>query len=251
MSMSFFASIALTYGAVCLTWLVADRAFVDHWPVEELPESDNKWLDLAMIGVAAVGTFGLGELYRRNYLLPDFAGASQFVSTAINLSIPFLPLFLVLGWRRQSLRTVMLSKQGLGMKLAVGVLAAIVGTSVFLGTSGELARTGEIVRECCSLHSLSHAPAVFLEGVALAFVYERLRWVAGGAVSIWLPCLFFAAAHVPRSLAAGRTPAEVVLWFAFNTILPALILTIVVRSRDVIWIAIPHYVLDVAIGAFH
>jgi hypothetical protein len=32
--------------------------------------------------------------------------------------------------------------------------------------------------------------------------------------------------------------------------LAAAIFGVVARSRDVIWIAIPHYILDVAIGAF-
>lgn len=94
-------------------------------------------------------------------------------------------------------------------------------------------------------------PAVFLEGVAVAFVYDRLRWVIGGPLAIWIPCLLFAAAHVPRSLDAGRPLDEVLVWFAFNTLLPAMIFSVVARSRDIIWIALPHYVLDAASGAFH
>ena len=91
---------------------------------------------------------------------------------------------------------------------------------------------------------------MFLEGVAIAFVYERLRWAMGGWASIWVPCLLFAAAHVPRSIESGRPPEEILIWFGFNTLLPAMILLVLRRSRDVIWIFFPHYLLDVAIGAF-
>ena len=133
----------------------------------------------------------------------------------------------------------------------MGLVAAILAVVTFSRLSDATDRLTTIAADALALRSLAHAPAVFLEGVALAFVYERLRWVMGGRWALFAPCLLFAAAHLPRSLAAGRPIEEVLFWFSANTLLPMMILGVVAKSRDVIWIAIPHYAMDVAIGAFH
>ncbi len=246
----FFFAIAFAYGAACATFVVGQWYTGSRWTVSQPPETDRKWLDFAMVFVAAGGVFAIGELYRRGLLLPAFPGVWSGLSTVINLILPFTPLFLVVLGRGQSFDTLMLSRKHIGNKVGFGCLASLTGLCVYLAAMGRLPDLASVLRATITTHSLIHAPAVFMEGVALAFVYDRLRWVSGHVPSILMPGLLFAAAHVPRSIEAGRTVGEIAFWFLFNTALPACILHVVARSRDVIWIAIPHYVLDVAIGAF-
>jgi hypothetical protein len=81
----------------------------------------------------------------------------------------------------------------------------------------------------------------------MAFAFVRLRWVIGTAAAIAIPSLLFAAAHVPGQVEAGRDVVHIAVFFAFNTALPAAILWTVQRSRDVVWIGLVHYLMDIAI----
>ena len=133
--------------------------------------------------------------------------------------------------------------------VAIGVFA-IGGLLLFQLLRGEIAATGQVLQKSISLHALSHFPAVFLEAVAVAFVLVRLKWVVGTLWAIAIPSLLFALAHVPSGIENDRSVAELVTFFVFNSCIAAAIFGVVAKSRDVIWIAIPHYILDVASGLF-
>lgn len=90
---------------------------------------------------------------------------------------------------------------------------------------------------------------VFLEGVAVAFGFVRFRWLVGMVPALVVPAAVFAAAHIPGQLADERTLATIVAFFLFNTSLAAAILWTVQRSRDVIWLGMVHYLMDIAIRA--
>ncbi len=115
---------------------------------------------------------------------------------------------------------------------------------------GEFERFPQILEELIESRSWIHAPAVFLEAAAVAFVLVRLQWVTRPAIALIVPCLLFAAAHFPSGIASGRTPLELIAFFVFNAGLAAAIFSVVMKSRDIVWIAVPHFVLDIAIGAF-
>ena len=68
--------------------------------------------------------------------------------------------------------------------------------------------------------------------------------------SLVVPCLLFAAAHIPRQLEAERGAGAIAAFFALDTLLPMAIFATVIRSRDVVWIGFAHYVMNVATGAF-
>jgi len=115
---------------------------------------------------------------------------------------------------------------------------------------GELGRFGAVLVGIVDKDNATNFLPVTLEGVALAFLFVRIRWVFGPAVALLVPSVLFAAAHLPRQFADGLGPAEIVAFFALNTLLPAAILAIVVHSRDVIWLGIVHYIMDIAIRVF-
>ena len=219
----FFGPIACAYLAVCATWLVVRAVAGNRWQAEAEPKTENRWLDFSLIFL---------------------------VIACINLCIPYLPIFVVLAFRRQSFNTIWLSTTALPWKIGTGVLASVVGLLVFLGMRGEFHRLPEIGNDLFDVHSWVHAPAVFLEAVAVAFLFVRLKWVSSTRVALLVPCLLFALAHVPGAIANERTLFEIVSFLVFNTLLAAAIFAVVFRSRDVLWIAIPHFILDIAIGVF-
>lgn len=89
-----------------------------------------------------------------------------------------------------------------------------------------------------------------MEGVVVAFLFVRIRWTLGLWPAILIPAVLFAVGHVPRQIAAEQSAGTMIAFFVFNTCLPAAILYVVARSRDIIWIGIVHYVMDIAIKAF-
>ncbi len=91
---------------------------------------------------------------------------------------------------------------------------------------------------------------VFLEGVALAFAYVRLRWALGRWTARIAPGLLFAAAHIPRQLESGLGAPEMVAYFIVTAVVTFAVLFTLERSRDVIWIGVVHYLMDIAVGAF-
>ena len=63
------------------------------------------------------------------------------------------------------------------------------------------------------------------------------------------PGVVFAATHIPRQLDSGMDTGEMVGYFAVTAGITFFVLYTLERSRDVIWLGIVHYLMDVAIGA--
>jgi membrane protease YdiL (CAAX protease family) len=68
--------------------------------------------------------------------------------------------------------------------------------------------------------------------------------------AVLIPAVLFAAAHIPRQLAGDSSGGTIAAFFVLNTLLPAAILYTVFVSRDIIWMGLVHYVMDIAIDAF-
>jgi membrane protease YdiL (CAAX protease family) len=125
----------------------------------------------------------------------------------------------------------------------------LIAVALYSGLRGELREVPGLLNSSVNTDKLVNCLPVFLEGVAVVFLFVRLRWVTGTAVAILIPSVLFAAAHVPGSLAEGRSAAHIAVFFVFNTALPAAIFSVVARSRDVIWLGLVHYLMDIAIQA--
>jgi hypothetical protein len=250
-SLSFFGPVALAYLAICGALLMLSRWPAFGWPRPIELHSDRPALDFALAVTAVVGIFALGEAYRRNLLLPDGAQVAlrEFAWT-LNNCIIFSPIALTLLVRGQRPETVFLSLRGIGVKVLFGLTASIAAVVLYLLLRGRLEIAPDILLRSFEARSLQNFAPVFLEGVAVAFLFVRLKWLVGLWETIVAVAVLFAAAHVPRSIAGGADVEHVALFFAFNVALPVAILYSVQRVQDVIWIGFPHYFMDVAIGAF-
>jgi hypothetical protein len=247
----FFIPVVAAYfvPTMLLLWLVLRTKF---WPEPEDLKTDRRWLDLGLALLAAVAVLAVGQLYRQGLLLevPDDSGLAAPVWMLNNLII-YSPLFIVLALRRQSLATAFISPKGLWVKLGLGVAGALLAVLIFHLLRGEAALISVTLGQAFTLDSLSNFLAVFLEGVGLAFLYVRLRWVMGYWPAALIPALLFAAAHVPGSLAEGDALMHIAAFFLFNTAFVVAILAFIARLQDVIWLSVVHYFMDVAIHAFN
>lgn len=242
----FFAPTAVAYLGACGLWMAARWLRPGDWATGGFAVR-RSWIDLLVAVAVIAGILGLGELWRRDWLLPRSGGLWVY---NLNQLIIWSPLFLALVVRRQPLQTVYLQCHRLGAKCVTGLVIALLTVTIFLGMRGEWSRFGDVLIGCASSRSIGHFVPVFLEGVGIAFLIERLRWVVGAPVSVLIASILFAAAHVPGSLEDGRGAGYIAAFFVFNTGLCAAIAATVMRSRDVVWIGIVHYVMDVAIEAF-
>lgn len=249
-SIGFFAPVILAYLTACGGWLLLERCRFVPRSTLPFPTKERPWLDLSAAMIAAVGIFALGSCYRAGLLLPRGSGWVHHVTWTINNLIIFSPIALVLMVRRQGPTTILLSPQNVGRKVAAGVVLGVVATAVFLTLRGELSQFGTVLVGIVDEDSATNFLPVMLEGVALAFLFVRIRWVFGSVVALLAPSVLFAVSHIPRQLANGLGPSEIIAFFVLNTLLPATILAVVVKSRDVIWLGIVHYIMDIAIRAF-
>lgn len=248
--LDFMLPVATAYAVICATWWACKWMAADRWKDEEEPQTKNKWIDLGMVLVAIVGVFLLGNAYRAGLRIPTLPGNWDYLGVTINLIIPFLPIFGVLAIRRQSTLTLWMSQRELLWKIGVGFAASITGLATYLSVGNQWHRLNEILIDSVTLHSLSHALPVFLEGVAIAFIFVRLRWIMPAWVAVLIPCLLFASAHIPRFLESEQNITGLIVFVTFNTFVAAVVFSTSLRARDIIWISIPHYMMDIAIQAF-
>lgn len=246
----FFAPTTVAYAASLLGWVALDRWGRGYWPPRHDVTSDRPWFDLGLTFAALLGIAGFGLLYDRGYLLPTSGERWGGLAWQIDNLIIYSPIAAVLIYRAQSLETVFLSYEGLLRKVAAGVALGGMAVALFLLVRGEMQRFAEVFGGVFVLENWRNALAVFLEGVALAFGFVRLRWTLGLVPALLLPAILFAAFHLPRSVNSGREFGEMAAFFVFNTAIVVGILYVVQRSQDVIWIGIVHFWMDIAIRAF-
>lgn len=246
----FIVPLALAYGSMCGLWFLINRK-KNWWTLDTIKPSERPWLDFSIALISVVAIIGIGQLYSAGYLIPNTKStiANRFIWMVNNVLI-FSPIGIALFLRKQKLTTVFLSKNQWPKKLAFGIIASLMGISIFLTLRNELGRLPEILTEAIQFKSLSYFPAVFFENVALAFLFVRLKWAVGIKWAIIIPAIFFAFAHVPGSIAEGDPWSHIITFFVLTGSLTTFILYTAYRSRDIIWLGVVHYMMDIVIKAF-
>lgn len=246
----FIVPLSLAYLTICGLWFLFNRSGYS-WEIEAIQSSKKPWLDFGLGILAAIGILAIGQLFSAGYLIPrsDSKLLSHFIWPANNVII-FSPIAIVLFVRSQSTQTVFMSSKNIGIKLLFGLVSGIMACSIFIVFRGEWSRIGEIFSHSIELNTLSNFPAIFFENIALAFLFVRMKWAFGIKWAIAIPSILFALAHVPGSIAEGDPIGHIVTFFFLTGSLTTVILYTAYRSRDIIWLGLVHYLMDVAIKAF-
>lgn len=247
----FWVPLVLAYGSALAGWMALVRVRPNVWPAPKELRSNRQWLDLLLTFVALGLLVLISLMHGKGYLLPNAAGWLGVAAWNVNMLLIFSPLLAVPLLRGQSYETLYLSSERLLTKVGVGLVLGVLAVGVFYVVRGEPGRIVEWGRRAVDPGTFSkYFMAVFLEGVALAFVLVRLRWALGLRPALLIPAVLFAAGHVLGALQDGRSAAFIATFFLLNTALVSVILYVVQRSRDVIWLGMVHYLMDIAIKAF-
>ncbi len=246
----FMVPIVLCYGIICGLWFLLDRKGW-LWRIAPIKTPEKPWVEFLVAILVAIAVLAVGQLYSYGWLLPspeNKIGAG--ISWMLNNVIIFSPIWGVLIIRKQSLSTVLLSKNDLVKKVIFGLVSSLIGIVVFIGLRNEWGRFSEILSHALTYKSLINFPAVFFENVALAFLFVRFRWVVGAKWAIIIPAIIFALAHVPGSIAEGDPWGHILTFCVLTSSLTVMILYTAYRSRDILWLGFVHYLIDVTIKAF-
>ena len=246
----FIVPLTIAYGTICALWFLLNRN-KQSWPITPILNPPKPWLELGVALVAVIGVLFMGQLYAAGYLLKDLNNEpfGLLVWPSNNVLI-FSPIFIALLVRKQGLQTIFISKHAIFWKLIFGTISSCIGILLFLLLRGEIGRVSEIAYHAVSSKALANFPAIFFENVALAFLFVRLKWAIGIRWAIGIPSALFAFAHVPGSLAEGDPLHHIITFFFLTGGLTTFILYTAYRSRDIIWLGVVHYLMDVTIKAF-
>lgn len=246
----FIVPLAISYLGICGLWFLLNKQG-KSWQLASIDTPQKPWIDLTLGLVAAMAILSIGQVYAAGYLLPRTENTLlNYLIWPLNNVLIFSPIFIVLALRKQSLNTVFISRKDVPIKLAFGLIASIIGILAFISLRGEWNRIPEIMSHAIQPETLSNFPAIFFENVAVAFLFVRLKWVAGIRWAIGIPAILFALAHVPGSIAEGDSWAHILTFFFLTGSLTTVILYTAYRSRDIIWLGVVHYLMDVVIKAF-
>jgi hypothetical protein len=249
-TLQFFAPVAVAYLAACAAWFGLERIQPQSVRQPATPETNRPRLDFVLCILAIAGVLGIGQIYRAGWLLPAGESPAGRLNWTIDNLLIYSPIAVVLAARRQGLETVYLSARHIAKNILIGIAIGLLAVACYLALRGGLPQFRSVIIEAVSASSLANFTPVFLEGVAMAFGFVRLRWAFGQAAALFIPGVLFALAHVPRGIAEGRTPMEIAAFFLFNVALVPAILYTISRSRDIVWIGMVHYLMDIATGAF-
>ncbi|MEM7296657.1 MAG: CPBP family glutamic-type intramembrane protease [Bacteroidota bacterium] len=246
----FILPLTVSYLAICGLWFLLNK-YRKSWQIVFIDTSKKPWVDLILGIVAAVAILAIGQLYSAGYLIPRIDNELlNRLTWPLNNILIFSPIFIVLILRKQNLKTVFISKRDLPIKLTFGLASSFIGIVLFTALRGEWNRIPEILNHAIQAETLSNFPAIFFENMAVAFLFVRLKWVVGIKWAISIPALLFALAHVPGSLAEGDPWSHILTFFFLTGSLTTVILYTAYRSRDIIWLGVVHYFMDVVIKAF-
>ena len=245
----FIVPLTLAYGAICGSWFLVNAK--TNWPMSSIQTTKRPILDFIIAIAAAVGVLGIGQMYSAGWLIPDSNNkALHGISWMLNNVIIFSPVLLTLWIRKQDLATVFISRQKVWLKLGFGITASILGMIIFIGLREEWDRFMPILGSAFEYNSLINFPAIFFENMILAFLFVRLKWMLSTKWAIIIPALLFAFAHVPGSIAEGDPWSHIITFFVLTGSLTTFILYTAYRSRDIIWLGVVHYIMDIVIKAF-
>jgi len=231
------------YAAAVSGWLAARALLPGLWPRRDPVSFRRPWLEVLWILLVFGGVLLIGQLYVRGVRLPS-AGPLGPLAEALNQALIFLPLPLLLLFRRQGPATAWITTSRVPVRLLVGLVVAGLALTAYLAARGRLADWGSAVVQVYHPKRIGIAVQVFFEDLAVAMAMVRLsaalksRTAATAFVAI-----LFAAGHIPALLAGGTAPGAMVS-LVWDLGLALAALSAAQRSADIWWLWCVHFTMD-------
>ena len=251
----------LAYVTALLGWVAIHLTLTRVPRVESLwgraafdPEFRRPWVELALVLLAAIGVVGLGQVYMAGLRLPAGDTAAGTVAESINQLLIFSPIIALALWRRPAahggwrpweltLRSMWLPPRKVIVRIAVGFALAMLALGAFVAARENARPFLEVVGRSWAPANADLLVQVFLEDLAIAVAFVRLRGALGLGGAMGLVAVLFAAAHIPAMLAGGATWVEL-SHLLLDTLLGVLVLLVLRRASDVWWFFPLHFTLD-------
>ena len=174
---------------------------------------------------------------------PDLLLPSKGTLEACNQVIIFSPMLLLLWVRRQPLSSAWIQTQRVWARLLVGMLLAALAILVFTTVRAGSANWFEVVPKVYQPGNLPLAVQVWLEDVAIAILYVRLRAAMGTPLSVVLVAVLFAGGHIPALISDGVALADLSS-VILDAGLVVAVIAVLQRSGDIWWIWCVHFAMD-------
>ena len=237
-----YTPLVLAYLAGLGGWLLANRVLAGVWRLEPAAVFERPWRELGIVLAGVVGVLAVGQLWVRGIRLPEQGGFGPILG-AVNQILIFTPLLLVPVIRRQPWTSAWLPRARVTVRLLVGIALAALAVGVYSllrdGTDAPWVLFGRIWR----YENIDEMVQVFLEDLAIAIVFVRLAGVIGNRWATGVVACLFAAGHIPAMVSQGASQAELLALFR-DAALGAAAISVLQRSRDVVWFWCIHFCLD-------
>ena len=243
--MTHHAALFVAYAVACVLWLLVARWRKDLWPAGAAASFARPWREFAFALLAAFGIVGLGQLYQHGIRLPAAgSGAAAVAAENVNQLLIFSPVWMLLGWRRQGLSTVLVPRRRLWLRALIGLgLGAIAVAAHWLVRADAPPFLATFAQVCAPMH-LRYLAQIAMEDLAIAMLLVRAAAATGGAARIAaLVGTLFAAGHVPALLADGAG-ADELCPLLLDALLATGVCLCLLRGRDVSWFVGVHFALD-------
>ena len=233
--------LATAYAAICAMWWGLSR-LIPLWRDAQRPQFAQPWREVGIVLLAVVGTLLLGQLWVRGIRL-NMTGPWAPVGESINQIIIFGPIIAVPILRRHGWASAWIRRDQIAIRLAIGLVLALVALLLFSTLEREAASWSDAVREVFAPSRAHLAVQVLLEDVAIAILFVRVAAAMGPRRAVMIVAALFAAAHIPSMITRGDTGAELVALLR-DAGLAMLVVGTAWRSADIAWVWPVHYALD-------
>lgn len=212
------------------------------WTAEERYEYKRPWLEFALASLAVIGVLLVGRAWSAGLLLNE----TTQLAVMLNQIVIFSPMGALLLIRRQPPETAWVPVDRIHLRLGIGVLLAAGALGVYALVTRGVGGAGTAITDTLEPGRLHHGVQVLLEDVSIAILLSRFvaavrnTWIAVAVVST-----LFALSHVPVMLSGGATTADLLMLGA-DVGIGVIILSALVRTRDVWWFWPVHTVLDLS-----
>jgi hypothetical protein len=242
--LALFASYAAAIGAWWLVSSTLDRAghAPPSWRANDVIAIDRPWREVAIALVGAIGVIAMGQAWSRGWLLPARGSLAPLLD-ALDQVLIFAPLLVLPLVRRQGSRSMLVPKERVLTRLAVGVALACVALCAYAvvrdASRGPLALAARIAR----FENAGIAMQVLCEDVAIGILLYRLAAAVGHRRAAFAVAALFAVGHVPAIVSRGGDSGEIAR-LGLDFALSAMTVGTVLRSGDVLWFWPVHFALD-------
>lgn len=259
--MGHYGALYLAYATALLGWVVVHETLRRAPRVQSLwgaaafdPEFRRPWAELALVLAAAVAVVTIGQIYMAGLRLPANSSLVGTLAESINQLLIFSPIVLLALWRRPAeaggwkgweltLRSMWLPPRWVLMRIAVGFALAMLALGVFVLAHQNARPFFDVVGRSWAPPNADVLFQVFLEDVAIAVAFVRLRSALGLRGAIGLVAFLFAAAHIPSMLTNGASLLEL-SYLLLDTGLGVMVLLVLRWASDVWWFFPLHFTLD-------